>query len=256
MSSSALAVVNTMQLAEDVVPRQAAKVSASMTRILVAQARPNQAALLSQNLRMEGFTVRTVSDGREALATFRWWAPDLVLLDLRLPQLNGFEVLRGIRALSRDVAVLVYSELGEEDDRIRCFRLDADQFVTKPCSLIELLERIHSLLRRTTRSTSSDASLFSFGDVTVDPASRTVARDRIPVSLSPKAFDLLMSLVRRNGRVASRVELLREVWGYGPLVLSRTVDSHIVELRRKLEHDPTNPRHLITVFKLGYRFAR
>jgi DNA-binding response OmpR family regulator len=254
MSSSAAA--RTMYLAEDVIPHRSANVSASMTRILVAQSRPHQAALLSQNLRMEGFDVRTVSDGREALATFRWWAPDLVLLDLVLPGSDGFEVLRGIRALSRDVAVLVYADSIDEDDRIRCFRLDADQFVTRACSLLELLERVHALLRRATRATKTETNLFAFGAITVDPASRTVCRANAPVSLPPKAFDLLLSLVRRNGRVASRVELLREVWGYGPLVLSRTVDSHIVELRRKLEDDPANPRHLITVFKLGYRFAR
>jgi DNA-binding response OmpR family regulator len=96
----------------------------------------------------------------------------------------------------------------------------------------------------------------TFGDVMVDPAARTVSRRGDQVQLSPKAFDLLLSLIRREGRVASRMELLREVWGYGPLVLSRTVDSHVAELRRRLESDPANPRHIVTVFKVGYRFER
>lgn len=227
-----------------------------MTRVLVVEDQPDLALLLAQNLQREGLEVRTLGDGREALGAFRTWGPDLVLLDLTLPGLDGFEVLRGIRASSNEVPVMILSARAAEADRIRGLRLDADQFLAKPFSLLELLECVQALLRRRARGPVADArSLLAFGDVTVDPASRTVMRGSAPVPLSPKAFDLLLSLVRRNGRVASRVELLREVWGYGPLVLSRTVDSHMVELRRKLESDPATPRHLLTVFKLGYRFA-
>lgn len=228
-----------------------------MTRVLVVEDERDLAALLAQNLRLEGFDVRTVADGREALPTVRAWAPDLVILDLMLPGMDGFEVLRGIRAHARDLPVLILSARGEEQDKIRGFRLDADQYVTKPFGLLELLERVHALLRRGARTaTASDDRLASFGEVVVDPAARAVTRRGAPVSLSPKAFDLLLSLMRRDGRVAGRVELLREVWGYGPLVLSRTVDSHIAELRRKLEADPADPRHILTVYKVGYRFER
>ncbi len=227
-----------------------------MTRVLVVEDQRDLATLLAQNLRYEGFEVRTVEDGREVLGIVRSWAPDLVLLDLMLPGMDGFEVLRGIRASSRELPVLILSARGEEHDKIRGFRLDADQYVTKPFSLPELLERVHALLRRTTRTGGPSENLVTFGDVTVDPAARTVTRGGVPVTLPPKAFDLLLSLVRREGRVATRVELLREVWGYGPLVLSRTVDSHVVELRRKLESNPAEPRHLLTVFKVGYRFER
>ncbi|MFI5312503.1 MAG: response regulator transcription factor, partial [Gemmatimonadales bacterium] len=137
---------------------------------------------------------------------------------------------------------------------IRGFRLDADQYVTKPFGLLELLERVHALLRRTTRAGDGHAAgLLTFGDVTLEPARRTVTRGGKAVAISPKGFDLLMALVRRGGRVATRAELLREVWEYKSLVLSRTVDTHILELRRKLEHDPANPRHIVTVFKVGYR---
>lgn len=228
-----------------------------MTRVLVVEDQRDLAALLAHNLTLEGFEVRTVEDGREVLGLVRSWAPDLVLLDLMLPGMDGFEVPRGIRAASCDLPVLILSARGEEQDKIRGFRLDADQYVTKPFSLLELLERVHALLRRAARKgAASGDHLVIFGDVTVDPSSRTVTRAGLPVMLPPKAFDLLLSLVRREGRVATRVELLREVWGYGPLVLSRTVDSHIVELRRKLEADPAEPRHLLTVFKVGYRFDR
>ena len=228
-----------------------------MTRVLLVEDERDLASLLAHNLRIEGFEVRAVEDGREALPVVRSWAPDLVLLDLMLPGMDGFEVLRGIRAHSGDIPVLILSARGEEQDKIRGFRLDADQYVTKPFSLLELLERVHALLRRSARgSSASTDQLVHFGDVIVDPASRSVLRQGASVALSPKAFDLLLSLIRREGRVASRVELLREVWGYGPLVLSRTVDSHVAELRRKLEDDIAEPRHIVTVFKSGYRFER
>lgn len=227
-----------------------------MSKVLVVEDQHDLAALLAHNLRLEGLDVRTVEDGREVLGLVRSWAPDLVLLDLMLPGLDGFEVLRGIRATAPDLPVLILSARGEEQDKIRGFRLDADQYVTKPFSLLELLERVHALLRRGMRGGTEHDDLIAFSDIVVDPSARSVTKAGTPVTLSPKAFDLLLSLVRREGRVASRVELLREVWGYGPLVLSRTVDSHIVELRRKLEADPADPRHIVTVFKSGYRFER
>ena len=226
-----------------------------MARILVVEDERDLAALVAQNLRLEGFEVRTVEDGREVLPLVRSWTPDLVILDLMLPGMDGFEVLRGLRGQSHDLPVLILSARGEEQDKIRGFRLDADQYVTKPFGLLELLERVHALVRRRSRISEDGApAVITFGDVTVDPAARAVTRAGAPVLLSPKAFELLLSLVRRRGRVANRVELLREVWGYGPLVLSRTVDSHIAELRRKLESDVAHPRHIVTVFKVGYRF--
>jgi two-component system response regulator MtrA len=228
-----------------------------MARVLVVEDQRDLAALLVHNLELEGLEVRAVGDGREVLELVRSWVPNLVILDLMLPGLDGFEVLRGIRAHTRELPVLILSARGEEQDKIRGFRLDADQYVTKPFSLVELLERVHALLRRGTRGASNgQPALLAFGDVAVDEASRTVTRGGEPVTLPPKAFDLLLALARREGRVANRVELLREVWGYGPLVLSRTVDSHIAELRRKLEPDPSAPRHIITVFKTGYRLDR
>ena len=228
-----------------------------MKRVLVVEDQRDLASLLAHNLRHEGLDVRTVEDGRDALPTVRSWHPDLVILDLMLPGMDGFEILRGIRGDGGDLPVLILSARGEEQDKIRGFRLDADQYVTKPFSLVELLERVHALLRRSGRTpTDARQGTLSFGDVIVDPGARTVTRAGDTIQLSPKAFDLLLSLVRREGRVASRMELLREVWGYGPLVLSRTVDSHIAELRRRLETDPANPRHIVTVFKVGYRFER
>lgn len=225
-----------------------------MTRLLVVEDQPDLADLLAQNLRAEGFDVRAVGDGREVLPLIQSWVPDLVILDLTLPGLDGFEVLRQLRARDRLVPVIILSARSAEADKVRGFRLDADQYVTKPFGLIELLERVHALLRRRQLPTET-ADVQVFGDVVIDRAARVATRQGRDVGLSPKAFDLLLALVGRNGAVATRVELLREVWGYQALVLSRTVDSHVAELRKKLEADPANPRHVLTVFKTGYRFV-
>jgi two-component system response regulator MtrA len=212
---------------------------------------------VARNLEIEGFEVRMVHDGREAVPMVRSWRPDLVILDLMLPGIDGFEVLRALRGIHRHLPVIILSARGEEVDKIRGFRLDADQYVTKPFGLVELLERVHALIRRSAAVAGAATSeRIAFGEVVVDPGSHTVSRAGEPVSLSPKAFALLLALIRREGAVANRTALLREVWGYQALVLSRTVDSHVAELRRKLEIDPANPRHILTVFKTGYRFER
>jgi len=175
-----------------------------------------------------------------------------------LPKLDGYGVLAAIRETKNDVPVIILSARGEEADKVRGFRLDADQYVTKPFGVLELLERVSALLRRKSRAVGSagqaPAQSIRFGDVVVDVAARTACRGGAPVTLTPKAFELLLALVARGGRVVTRQDLLKEVWGYGAFVLSRTVDSHIAELRRKLEVDPAHPRHIVTVWKVGYRF--
>jgi len=228
-----------------------------MARIAVVEDQPELADLVARNLVLEGFEVRTIADGRAVLPLVRSWRPDLVILDLMLPGMDGFEVLRGLRGFDRRLPVIILSARGEEADKVRGFRLDADQYVTKPFGLLELLERVHGLLRRAAAAAEDAATeRITFGDIDVDTASHTITRAGEPVTLSPKAFALLLALARHDGAVIHRTALLREVWGYQALVLSRTVDSHIAELRRKLETDPAHPRHIITVFKTGYRFDR
>jgi two-component system, OmpR family, alkaline phosphatase synthesis response regulator PhoP len=227
-------------------------------RILVVEDNAAIAEGLAYNLRHEGHDVRIAEDGESGLADAREWSPDLVILDLMLPRLDGYGVLAAIREDRNDVPVIILSARGEEADKVRGFRLDADQYVTKPFGLIELLERVKSLLRRRARTDVAEngggAGLIAFGDVSVDPASRTVTRSGEAVSLTPKAYELMMALVKRKGAVATRVELLREVWDHRAIVLTRTVDSHMAELRKKLEHDPADPKHFITIWKVGYRF--
>jgi len=227
-----------------------------MGRILVVEDNASLAEGLAYNLRHEGHDVRIAEDGERGLADARQWSPDLVILDLMLPRLDGYGVLAAIRRDHNDVPVIILSARGEEADKVRGFRLDADQYVTKPFGVLEILERVRSLLRRaSSRAPGPHADdELRFGDVVVDVAARTASRAGAPCTLTPKAFDLLLALVARGGRVATRQELLKEVWGYGAFVLSRTVDSHIAELRRKLETDPAHPRHIVTVWKVGYRF--
>lgn len=222
-------------------------------RILVVEDNGDLADGLRYNLELEGYEVAVAGDGRAALRLARDWTPSLVVLDLMLPELDGFQVLQAMRGDGNRTPVLILSARGEEADKVRGFRLDADQYVTKPFGLLELLERIRSLLRRS-GAALPDSATITFGAVAVDPARRTVTRRGDPVQLTPKAFDLLLALVRRRGAVATRVELLREVWGQRGDVLTRTVDSHMAELRRKLEDDPAEPQHLLTVWKVGYRF--
>jgi DNA-binding response OmpR family regulator len=224
-----------------------------MARILIIEDNSELAAGIRHNLEIEGYTVDIALDGLSGLEQVRAQSPDLVILDLMLPGLHGFDVLEAIRKERMRTQVLILSARGEEADVVRGFRLDADQYVTKPFRLLELLERVKSMLRRADLRADPPRNIV-FGDIEIDTASRSVLRCGQPVSLTPKAYKLLCALVQRAGAVATRNELLREVWGHRGLVPTRTVDSHMAEIRRKLEADPAHPRHFVTVWKVGYRF--
>ena len=226
-----------------------------MTRVLVIEDNPDLAYGLRNNLEIEGYTVEVVADGAKGLARARSADPDLVILDLMLPGMDGFKVLRALRDEGRRVPVLILTARGEESDKVRGLRLGADDYVTKPFGVLELLARVEALLRRATRdpSAAEEPEVERFGEVEIVPASRTVRRSGQEVPLTPKEYELLVALLRRRGAVASRVELLTEVWGYNSAVMSRTVDTHIAELRRKLEGDIPEPQHMLTVRKAGYR---
>ena len=226
-----------------------------MTRVLVVEDDPGIAEGVALNLRLEGYEVQVAPDGALALAQAASWRPDLMVLDLMLPRVDGMQVLRTLRGNGDPVPVLILSARGDETDRLQGFRLGADDYVVKPFSLPELLARVGAMLRRTTGRGGLAPLRWSFGAVTVDAGTHEVHRDGQPVALRPREFDLLVALLRREGRVATRSELLDEVWRYEPDVVSRTVDVHVVELRRKLEPDPARPRHLLTVRKTGYRLV-
>jgi len=225
-----------------------------VTRILIVEDNANLAFGLSRSVEAEGYQVEVAEDGRKGLDLARANRPDLIILDLMLPEVDGYQVLRTLREEGQQMPVLVLTARGEEADRVFGFRLGADDYVTKPFSLSELIARVKAILRRTQATGPAHPPTEKFGNVEVNPASRTVTKGGDAVQLTPKEFDLLLALIRRRGAVASRLELLKEVWGHQAEVMTRTVDIHVAELRRKVEQDPSRPRHILTVWKAGYRF--
>ena len=232
-----------------------------MARVLIVEDNRNLAHGLRTNLEFEGHAADVAEDGPGGLALARERRHDLILLDLMLPGLDGLGVLHTLRAEGIETPVLVLTAKGDESDKVRGLRDGADDYVTKPFALRELLARVAALLRRAQSATAHDSigrgvpASSGFGRVRIDPATRTVTRDGQAVPLRPKEYDLLQALLRRGGRLAARTELLKEVWGYQDSVVSRTLDTHVGELRRKLEEDPARPRHILTVRKTGYRLA-
>jgi DNA-binding response OmpR family regulator len=222
-------------------------------RVLVVEDNAVLAEGLRHNLAFEGYAVRVAGGAGEGLAALQREGADLVILDLMLPDGDGFHVLRTLRGDGDATPVLVLTALGDEADKVRGLRLGADDYVTKPFGLLELLARVDALLRRATRPA---AARVRFGAVEVCTATHQVTRAGAPVPLRPKEYELLVALLRHEGAVVTRDELLREVWRYDASVTSRTVDTHVLELRRKLEDDPAAPRHLLTVRKTGYRLQR
>jgi DNA-binding response OmpR family regulator len=231
-----------------------------MARVLVVEDSPDLAFGLRTNLELEGHQTRLAEDGELALQVFKEFQPDIIILDLMIPKLNGFGVLQRLRSEHEDVPVLILSAQHEEVAKIRGFRLGADDFVTKPFSVLELMARIEALLRRAAHSRggsgNNDSRRIHFGDDDVDLPTPSVYRGGETVEISPKAFELMVALINRHGAVARREDLLRDVWGYRRMITTRTVDAHVLELRRKLEQDPANPEHFVTVRKAGYRFQQ
>ncbi|WP_420126297.1 response regulator transcription factor [Longimicrobium sp.] len=228
-----------------------------MSRILVVEDNANLAYGLMTSLELEGHQVVLAEDGAAGLQAARDQRPDLLILDLMLPGMDGYRVLKALREEGETLPVLILTARGEEADKVLGFRLGADDYVTKPFGLLELLARVGALLRRTggRGEAAAPPEVERFGEVEVHPGSRLVRRRGEEVPLTPKEFDLLWALLRRRGGVAARLELLAEVWGHRAAVMTRTVDMHVAQLRRKLEEDPAQPRHIVTVWKAGYRLA-
>ncbi len=226
-----------------------------MTRILVIEDNDDLAFGLRNNLEIEGYEVAVAPNGEDGLSQAIDDPPDLVILDLMLPKMDGYRVLHSLREQEFTNPVLILTARGEETDKVRGLKLGADDYVTKPFGVLELLARVEALLRRSVSGVAEENAkgILQFGSIEIDQSARTVKRGGEEVALTPKEYDLLIALFRRDGAVASRVDLMKEVWGYQAAVLSRTVDTHIAELRRKIESDPATPVHILTVRKVGYR---
>ncbi len=206
---------------------------------------------LTDNFASNGYRVRTASDGLSGLQAALDLAPDLVLLDIMLPKMNGFEVCQKLRQRSLDMPIIMLTAKGQEEDVIRGLNVGADDYVTKPFSIRELLARASALLRRRARPQSS---VYPFGQCIFDLAAHRLLRGGKPIALTPKEFRLLEYFVKRPDRALARNDVIDNVWGRSIIVTSRSVDRCISTLRGKIEPDPRNPTHIQTIRDIGYRF--
>ena len=225
-----------------------------MSSILLIEDNRDYAATLRANLEREGYEVAVAVNGVEGLVLAKRTEPDLIILDLMLPGLNGFTVLQRLRDEGREAPVLIMTALGPEEEKLRGFGLGADDYVVKPCGLLEILARVKALLKRASGGPPPRSEV-RVADLTIDFGARIVRRGAEEIGLRPKEFDLLAALVRHRGRVVSRADLLREVWGYAPGTESRTVETHLAALRERLGDDPQSPRYIVTVRRAGYRLG-
>jgi DNA-binding response OmpR family regulator len=223
--------------------------------ILVVDDEPTLRETLAEALEADGYRVVTAADGREALIRYRADQPDLIVLDLMLPELSGIEVCRIVRRES-GVPIVMLTAKDSELDKVVGLELGADDYVTKPFSLRELSARIRALFRRSEQAPETTASLVDLGPVQVDLAGHRLLRDGSAVAVKPKAFELLAFLVRNPGQVFTRDQLLEHVWGYDYAGETRTVDVHVHWLRSEIEADPGAPRYLQTVRGVGYVLRR
>jgi two-component system, OmpR family, alkaline phosphatase synthesis response regulator PhoP len=224
-----------------------------MQKILVIEDDRATRKALQQLFEPEGYSVDAASNGAEGLAMFRTSRPNFVILDLAMPKMNGQDVCRAIRKESEEVPILVLTGSSDEISRVLLLEMGADDYVTKPFSPKELLARVRAVLRRTHRT--HEVEHLYFDDVAVDFAKMEAARGARPVPLTPQEFKLLKYFAQHPQRVLSRDQLLSDVWGYNSYPSTRTVDSHILTLRQKLERDPANPIHFVTVHHAGYKFV-
>jgi len=224
-----------------------------MPRILIVDDEPEIVRGIEDNLRFEGFQTLSATNGETGLELACREAPDLILLDIMMPRLSGWDLCRELRRRGIDVPVIMLTARAEETDRVRGLELGADDYITKPFSVRELLARVHAVLRRPGPRRKAEA--LAFGTVRIQVQARQVFRGGHEVPMTRKEFDLLVYLLEHRGEIVTRERLLDHVWGYERFPTTRTVDTHILRLRRKFEADPDRPAFILTVHGQGYKFA-
>jgi DNA-binding response OmpR family regulator len=224
-----------------------------MARILVVDDEPSIVLAVKDELLFEGYEVEAATDGTTALAKARTWQPDVLLLDLMLPGLNGFEICRRLRPEMPALWVIIFTVCGQEADRITGFEAGADDYVTKPFSLRELVARVKVGLRR--RTGNSAQPLYAFGDIALDLSAHLVTKRGAKVALTRKEFDILELLARHPGEVITRDDFLDQLWGEDVYITHRVIDTHVAALRKKIEDDPNNPKYVLSVRGIGYKLG-
>jgi DNA-binding response OmpR family regulator len=223
-----------------------------MAHVLLVEDEPAMQTILRDNLEMDGHSVTVAATGERAIAAALHDVPEIIVLDLMLPGLSGYEVCSRLRAAQLAVPIIIVSARNQELDRVAGLELGANDYVGKPFSVRELLARIRVHLRSRNVAASG---VWQFGDLVVDVTHRTVTRRSRRVEMSSREFDLLMYLAARSGQVVTRAQLLVDVWGLDENTMTRTVDSFVMKLRKKIERDHAHPRHILTAHGAGYRFV-
>jgi len=225
-------------------------------RVLVIEDEPTLALLLQERLEKEGYSATTCGDGEEGLTQALRGGFDLLVLDIKLPGRNGFEVCRELRRHCINLPVLMLTARGDVKDRVKGLKIGADDYLAKPFDVTELLARMEALLRRASNFPPQLIdSVLCFGDVMVDLNKEEVLRGGTPLELTAKEFGLLRYFLSKPNERLSRQMLLEQVWGYNRLLQTRTVDLHVAQLQQKVEANPKEPRHIVTVFRSGYKFV-
>jgi two-component system alkaline phosphatase synthesis response regulator PhoP len=224
-------------------------------RVLLVEDEAGLRITLSDRLASEGYTVETAGDGEAGLARAATGRYDLIVLDVMLPRMNGFDVCRAVRQRGVTTPILMLTARGQVVDKVVGLKLGADDYLTKPFETIELMARLEALLRRQPSRPHTGGDVYRFGDVVVDLRRTVVSRQGQVVDLSAREFKLLRHFIEHRGATLSRDELLSEVWGYDEMPLTRTVDVHVAGLRQKIERNPKSPEHIVTVHGLGYKFV-
>ncbi len=226
-----------------------------MTRVLVVEDDEAMAVALRDGFTYEGHEVTVARDGEEGLRMARESDPDLMILDVMLPKMTGLEICKLLRGEGSQLPIIMLTARGQEIDKVLGLKLGADDYVTKPFSFMELMARAEAVLRRSRPDKGPQRPVHEFGDIVVDLDRHEASRDGTAMELTPREFRLLGYFLEHQGEVVSREQLLDAVWGYDTIPFTRTVDTHIAKLRKKIETDPSDPQHIITVHRLGYKFV-
>ena len=224
-----------------------------MRRVLIVEDDEAMSVALRDGFSYEGYEVSVANDGEAGLRMASAATPDLILLDVMLPKMTGLDVCRQLRDGGNNVPIIMLTARGQEIDKVLGLKTGADDYITKPFGFMELLARAEAVLRRSGGATAPP-DLYRFGDVTLDFKRHEAKKAGGPIELSPREFQLLAFFIRHREEIVSRETLLDEVWDYNAIPFTRTVDMHIAKLRKKIEDDPADPKHIVTVHRLGYKF--
>ena len=225
-----------------------------MKRVLVVEDDEATAFALRDGFQYEGYTVATASDGEAGLRMAKDGPYELILLDVMLPEMSGLDVCKRLRGAGNQTPIIMLTARGQEIDKVLGLRLGADDYVTKPFSFLELMARVEAVLRRSTGHEGGPEEV-AFGDVTLNFTKMEATKSDRPLEVSPRELRILQYLIERKGHVVTRDELLDAVWGYTSFPFTRTVDMHIAKLRKKIEDNAHDPKYIITVHGIGYKFA-